>query len=285
LGINALCLLLGVVVAIAVLKYAVPRFGGDSSSNGPSGMESFGTKSPASPVLDNVLEARILAEVDKAWAGHRFFALLKEADPEAADQVRARLVAMARHALQTKGEFLAADLADIGDLAAEAAMSRIARASDSAVNDFAAAALRQMHALRDLDPKYCLIYLFPRAFSGERIPASALSADSQRMLDVLAQILDSALHAPQAPPTAARANAALSKVLGSLIPSLEKRYHGREPVVAAFAAMSNPSRLPASDHAVVADVAIRFYEEIMTLPLEERSQALRLLFAGPGAAK
>ncbi|WP_022660340.1 hypothetical protein [Paucidesulfovibrio longus] len=278
LGISALCLLLGAVLAVGGLKYVVPLFSGGSSIQ-------TNQSEPGTEDGGNELDRRIRAEVDKAWSKHRFFALLEEADPAAADRVRARLADMARHALETGGEFLVTDMALIGETAAEAAMPLIDKASDLSVSHFAEVALEQMHALRDQDPKYCLLFLFPQAFAGERVPPNISGLDNKRVLDVLAEVMDSALHEPQAPPSRERANEALSRTLNTLLPRLEARYKGREPVVAAFAAMSDPRLMPKADHAVVADVAISFYEEIMKLPLEERSQALRLLFAGPGAAR
>lgn len=270
LAVSALCLLFGVVLAISGLKYVLPLLPDRGRVAAPDSAE---------------LEGRIRSEVDRVWESHRFFQLLEEASPEAAREVRTRMNAMARSALEAGGAFRVGDMALIGDAAAKAAMPLIARASDESVTAFAGVALEQMRALRAKDPKYCLMYLFPQAFAGERMPANLSGVKNSRILDALAGILDSALHAPQEPPSRERANEALASALNTLLPRLEKRYGGREPVVAAFAAMSNPRLLPNADHAVVADVAISFYEELLRLAPKERSQALRLLFAGPQAAK
>lgn len=272
IAINGLCLALGAVLAVGGLKYVVPALTGDSSLSKQSGL----------PTQDNggVSEDEIQSKVEKAWKENRFFALLEEADPATAQQIRAQLAGLARHALESGGEFQVNDLAAIGDAAAKVAMPLINRASDQAVSDFADVALQQMNTLRDQNPKYCLLFLFPQAFAGEQLPPNIAGLGNNRILPVLAEILDSAMHTPQAPPSRERANTAIRATLDSLLPELEARHGGREPVVAAFAAMSDPRLLSASNHAIVADVAISFYERIMQLPIAERSQALRLLFAG-----
>ncbi len=231
-------------------------------------------------VLNSAGRAYVLPEI-RAWEArreasrffveNRLFSLLVARHPEIRDQFTTLMVDLTRQGASQEEanlEGIAWGRKLVGPYFQQYAPS----ASSDSLGHFVSVTVEILEQLGAREDEACYFWMF----GGQAPPGFSFSAtvshdDQMRMLDAMADVVESSISAPQKPPDAQQAGSALESLIAGLMET-----HG-EGFVASLAILEQPNA-PNIDRRAACNVATEFYRAALSLPEAQQSVLLRSLF-------
>jgi hypothetical protein len=202
-------------------------------------------------------------EIDQSLLEISAYQQIAKYDPNAYQEIRAEILDSLR-----KGESQPQSIARGRRLILGLVKKYIPRASDDAIIGYVNAMIQEIEELAAKDPELCYQFLFPEKY-GTPDTTKHLKPETQRAdLNALAEVIRTAVEKPQAEPDKVAGEAVVRKVLNTYY---ETRGDDVNLLKDPFA--------PGVDKCKVCNLVAVLYREIVNLPKEKSSLALRYMLS------
>lgn len=203
-------------------------------------------------------------EVNRQMNDIPFYKTLSVSDPAAYQRVKGILLDGVRSGEPTDKTALR-----IADALQEILPRYMPRASDDAVVAFANVMIHDLDELDRTNGDACYGFLYPHKYSGAGFAAKYLDSKSKEAdLDVLFQVVETAIKRPQAEPSPEASNQLLKPIQVALF-----QKYGRDLMLFQGVARDSAERKK------VCDISLNMFQQIAALPKTDASMVLRTLLS------
>ncbi len=227
-------------------------------------------------ILPQVQKKDLRSEFEQVLDNNRLFSLLGSQHPEFRERFIATMLKIARET-RSKDEAFARAMAWGNQNLAPYLLKYPAKSSDEALYNFALYFGEMLSVLNRRNDEACVSWMFGGRQSGpahaEAIRESVAELGEERMFDVMADIVESAIESPVQFQDQSDGNAMLVKFVKQVA-----EQEGEDFVYGL--SMMDRVNVPGTDKRALCSSAEILYRELVQLPDDERSLVLRTVFSG-----